>query len=451
MPDEVSIDAERVAAYRRVTADDGPGQPEQIFFATALPAMMSVLLDKRLGLDPLSLLHLRSDIRQVIECPGPYTVHPESPQVNDEPNGRRVRIDAEVRSGKITVAELSQEFFIRKFNGEIPAAWQSRQENEVPFDMGVTLTRARTLFAAELNAPTDLRAFAHISGDLNPIHRDPALAVLAGLPCPIVHGQWTAATACALVAGRGRRLKHSEARFLAPVMPGAPLTFTATVVGRLDGDDIVEVDVTSQGAPVTQLKLQVEGQKTALIFPGQGSQRRGMGMDAYDRSKAARGVWQAADAHTQKRYGFSLLDIVRTNPKTIDVGGTVIRHPEGVLNVTQFTQVALTVLSCAGVAELREAGACSDDNWFCGHSVGEYSALSAVTDVLSLESLVDVTYHRGLTMQRYVARDENGRSDYAMGVIRPNRARIDGATANEIVEEVAEQTGLPLYVVNHNV
>ena len=109
-----------------------------------------------------------------------------------------------------------------------------------------------------------------------------------------------------------------------------------------------------------------------------------MGMDAYDRSKAARGVW-AADAHTQKRYGFSLLDIVRTNPKTIDVGGTVIRHPEGVLNVTQFTQVALTVLSCAGVAELREAGACSDDNWFCGHSVGEYSALSAVTDVLSLD------------------------------------------------------------------
>ena len=89
MPDEVSIDAERVAAYRRVTADDGPGQPEQIFFATALPAMMNVLLDKRLGLDPLSLLHLRSDIRQVSECPGPYTVHPESPQVNDEPNGRR--------------------------------------------------------------------------------------------------------------------------------------------------------------------------------------------------------------------------------------------------------------------------------------------------------------------------------------------------------------------------
>jgi fatty acid synthase len=71
--------------------------------------------------------------------------------------------------------------------------------------------------------------------------------------------------------------------------------------------------------------------------------------------------------------------------------------------------------------------------------------------VLPLDSLIDVVYHRGLTMQRYVERDDQGRSEYAMGVVRPNRAGIDGATATELVNAVADDTGFPIYVVNHNV
>ena len=106
---------------------------------------------------------------------------------------------------------------------------------------------------------------------------------------------------------------------------------------------------------------------------------------------------------------------MRENPKFIRVGTTTVEHPEGVLNVTQFTQVALTVLSVAGVASLREQGIFPQDAWFCGHSVGEYSALAAVIDLFSLENLVDAVYHRGITMQEYIDRDENGRSDYLMG------------------------------------
>lgn len=43
-----------------------------------------------------------------------------------------------------------------------------------------------------------------------------------------------------------------------------------------------------------------------------------------------------------------------------------------------------------------------------GHSLGEYAALSSVAQVLSVESLVDIVFLRGMTMQNAVERDESG-------------------------------------------
>lgn len=44
-----------------------------------------------------------------------------------------------------------------------------------------------------------------------------------------------------------------------------------------------------------------------------------MGMDLYASSPAARRVWDAADAHMSAFFGFSILDIVRRNPKELIV------------------------------------------------------------------------------------------------------------------------------------
>ena len=452
MPKEVVFDAERLAAYRRTTTDDGPGLPEQLFFAAALPEMMAYVLHPDLGIDPLSLLHVKSVIEQTGALSADsIQVVVEPPVIVDQIGGRHMTVRGEVRDGETVLAKLDQAFFIRRYEGEAPAAWQADEVVDTPAPEYVDLKRARPVFSIKRQAPTDLTAFAHISGDLNPIHRDPALAALAGLPNPIVHGQWTAATACAMICSAGKTLRRSEARFLAPVDPGAELVFTAEAVGRRNGDEIIEVVVRDGQRTVLRLTAQVVCPVTAVIFPGQGCQRRGMGMEDYQRSPAARAVWDRADAHTRTKHGFSLLAVVRENPKTLDVGEEVVRHPQGVLNVTQFTQVALTVLSCAGVAAMREAGALPPRSWFCGHSVGEYSALSALTHVLPLDALIDVVYQRGLTMQRFVDRDEMGRSDYAMGVIRPHKAKMRGEDAKALVAEVAKETGLPLYVVNHNV
>lgn len=48
-----------------------------------------------------------------------------------------------------------------------------------------------------------------------------------------------------------------------------------------------------------------------------------MGMELYNTSPVARAVWDQADAHLGEVYGFSILEIVRTNPKekTVHFGG----------------------------------------------------------------------------------------------------------------------------------
>ncbi|MEZ4475409.1 MAG: acyltransferase domain-containing protein [bacterium] len=191
--------------------------------------------------------------------------------------------------------------------------------------------------------------------------------------------------------------------------------------------------------------------RTALLFPGQGIQRQGMGMEGYARSAAARAVWDRADACTRDRLGFSILRVVRENPKTLLMNGETHRHPEGVLHLTRFTQPAMAVLAMAQVAELREAGVLAEDAIACGHSVGEYNALAAVFEVLPLEAVVEIVYQRGAVMHRFVPRDAAGRSPYAMGVIRPNLAGLDQAGAQALVDEIARDSGRFLQIVNYNV
>mgnify|MGYP002651202400 CR=1 FL=1 len=60
---------------------------------------------------------------------------------------------------------------------------------------------------------------------------------------------------------------------------------------------------------------------------------------------------------------------MRNNPETVVVDGTAYSHPEGVLYLTHFTQVAMATLGCAQVAALREAGVLDTTAAFGGHGV----------------------------------------------------------------------------------
>ena len=174
-------------------------------------------------------------------------------------------------------------------------------------------------------------------------------------------------------------------------------------------------------------------------------QRRGLGADGRARSRAAHDVWRRADAHTRARLGFSLLDVVERNPAELRLaGGGVVRHPDGVLARTEFTQPALLTLHAAQLAELREAGALGDELLVAGHSAGEFSALVAL-GALDLEAALELVHARGRLIQQQVARDDRGGSGHGMATVDPSACGLDVEGLEAVVDASAD-----LALVNHN-
>jgi len=88
-----------------------------------------------------------------------------------------------------------------------------------------------------------------------------------------------------------------------------------------------------------------------------------------------------------------------------------------------------------------------------GHSLGEYSTIASIADVLPIASLVDVVFYRGITMQSAVERDSQNRSSYAMCAVNPSRVSktFNEAVLREVVEIVGRHTHALLKIVNYNV
>jgi len=176
-----------------------------------------------------------------------------------------------------------------------------------------------------------------------------------------------------------------------------------------------------------------------------------MGQGDRQACPAARGAWERADKHTRKSLGFSIIDVIDNNPTKLVVGDTTFRHPKGVLNLTQFTQVALAVVAYGQTERLRVAGALSSQNMYAGHSLGEYTALASLANIFDLEAVIDIVYSRGSAMHSLVPRDEQGRSNYGLGALRPNMIGVAAEDVNDYVQRVAEESGEYLEIVNYNI
>ena len=373
--------------------------------------------------------------------------------VADTEFGRVVTVDVTVADGETVVATLVERFALRGRPGDAELAAPVVAGGSAA---GVQDTPRRRRARKTVVAPTDLRPFADVSGDHNPIHTSMAAARIAGLGGPIVHGMWLSAVAQRAVSEEsGRTLTGWTARFLAPVRPGDTVEITADRISIVDGDEVVDVAARVDGEVVLTATGRLAAPRTAYVFPGQGIQSRGMGMEAYARSRAAREIWDRADTHTREHLGFSILEVVRDNPTALrvrsgDGQAHTFRHPDGVLFLTQFTQVAMAVLASAQVAELRESGVFVEGALTAGHSVGEYNALAAVTGTLTLEAVVEVVYQRGTVMHELVPRDAEGRSDYRLAAIRPSQIGLDDDDVRDFVASIAFETGEFLEIANEN-
>ncbi|GLB83473.1 type I polyketide synthase [Mycobacterium kiyosense] len=406
----------------------------------------------------LSLVHLDHAVRlaeQLPTVPTELTVVATATGATDTDMGRVVPVTVTVTSqtGSL-VATLEERFAILGRTGTAELADPVRAGGAVSENATDTPRRRRR--DVKIAAPVDMRPFAVVSGDHNPIHTDKAAALLAGLGSPIVHGMWLSAAAQHAVTatdGQARppaRLVGWTARFLGMVLPGDEVDFRVERVGIDQGAEVLEVTAKIGTDLVMSATARLASPKTVYAFPGQGIQHKGMGMDVRARSKAARKVWDEADRFTRDTLGFSVLHVVRDNPTSIIASGVHYHHPDGVLFLTQFTQVAMATVAAAQVAEMREQGAFVENAITCGHSVGEYTALACVSGVFELDALLEAVFHRGSNMHDIVPRDELGRSNYRLAAIRPSQIDLPDEEVTDFVAGIAERTGEFLEIVNFN-
>ena len=120
----------------------------------------------------------------------------------------------------------------------------------------------------------------------------------------------------------------------------------------------------------------------AFVFPGQGSQKAGMGRSLHDAVPESRAVFDEADG----ALGFPLSRLC-------------FEGPEDQLQLTTNTQPAILATSVAAARALAARGV--EPQWVAGHSLGEYSAL-VTAGVLSLRDAVVAVRRRGQYMQEAV-------------------------------------------------
>jgi len=157
--------------------------------------------------------------------------------------------------------------------------------------------------------------------------------------------------------------------------------------------------------------------KTAVVFPGQGTQRSGMGKDFYDNIKESRETYEEAS----QTLGWDVADLCFGDDEKI--------------NLTEYAQPCILTTEIAMFEGLKSLYGFMPD-YFGGHSLGEYTALVAA-DAMPFSVALKTVQTRGQLMQQATPPGTGG-----MAAVIAQNLDVD------MIRKTLE--GLPMDVANIN-
>ena len=169
----------------------------------------------------------------------------------------------------------------------------------------------------------------------------------------------------------------------------------------------------------------------SLIFPGQGSQKIGMGKEFFDNFQIAKEVFQNVDDSLSQNLSKLIFD-----------------GPIDELTLTENAQPAIMTVSIAILEVLkREFGFNVKEASYCaGHSLGEYTALAAA-NCLSLSEVALLLKKRGQSMQNSVPKGKGAMAALIGLKINEVKKLID-ELSNNLVCEIANYNSIKQIVVS---
>lgn len=172
----------------------------------------------------------------------------------------------------------------------------------------------------------------------------------------------------------------------------------------------------------------------AFVFPGQGSQKVGMGTELADASAAAREVFEEVD----EALGQNLSRLMREGP-------------EDELTLTENAQPAIMANSIAVLRVLeREGGITLTEkcDFVAGHSLGEYSALCAA-GAFSLADTARLLKTRGQAMQAAVPVGEGAMAALLGATIESAHALADAASEGQVCTVANDNDSSQVVISGH--
>ncbi len=248
MVTDLAQDAQRYAAYSRVcgfTLRDTV--PATWLHVLTFPLQVHRMAASDFPLALAGLVHIENQMRlhRPVRVDEPLTIASWATDLRGHRSGTQVDLIGEVRAGAELVWNGRSTYLARgrQPSGAAgsPPDQPARPENAQQVDQA--LAAAGQQPSAVWRLPASLgRAYAAVSGDVNPIHLSALTAKAFGFSRTIAHGMWTHARALAALEGRLPQTYEASVSFRKPVLLPSTVGFASLTQGGATHVQVANAD-----------------------------------------------------------------------------------------------------------------------------------------------------------------------------------------------------------------